>query len=123
MLPNFMQEKRNFVRIEWPVIIQYKTLEEPYTKDQILSKDISEAGVSFVIYERLSKGMHLDLQIQVPFDSMPIFIKGKVAWIRGIGEEHTKTFEVGVAFIEADEKDHKRLKMYIEDEIKARRIK
>ncbi|MBU1061416.1 MAG: PilZ domain-containing protein [Candidatus Omnitrophica bacterium] len=116
-----MQEKRNFVRIEWPVIIQYKTLEEPYTEDHIRGKDISEGGVSFILYERLAKGTRLDLEIQVPFDSMPIFVKGDVAWIRQVSEEHAKTFEVGITFIDVDEKDQRRLKVYIENEIKERR--
>ena len=40
-----MEEKRNFVRIKWPVIVQYKTTEEPYTEDQGFSKDISEGGI------------------------------------------------------------------------------
>ena len=118
-----MQEKRSFVRIDWPVIIRYKTLEEPYTEDHIRGKDISEGGVSFILYERLAKGTRLDLDIQVPFDSMPIFVKGDIAWIRQIGEEHAKTFEVGVSFSEVDEHDKRRLKMYIENEIKDRRMR
>jgi len=116
-----MQEKRRFVRIQWPVIVLYTTLEEPFTKDQIVGKDISEGGVSFIVYERLAKGTKLDMQIQTPFDSLPIFAKGKVAWIRDIGQEHEKTFEVGVEFTEIDLKDQKRLKMYVENEIRDRK--
>lgn len=113
-----MEEKRKFVRIEWPVVVQYKALDEPCTQDQIVGRDISEGGVSFVVYERLAKGTRLDMQVQVPFDSMPIFTKGTVVWIKKIGEEHTKTFEVGVEFTEVDVRDQKRLKMYINNEIK-----
>jgi c-di-GMP-binding flagellar brake protein YcgR len=115
-----MQEKRRFVRIEWPVVVQYKALEEPSTQDQIVGRDISEGGVSFTVYERLTKGTKLDMQVQFPFDSMPIFAKGEIAWIRKAGEEHSKAFEIGVSFIEVDSKDKKRFKMYIENEIKAR---
>lgn len=116
-----MQEKRRFVRIDWPVVVQYKALEEPSTQDQIVGRDISEGGISFTVYERLAKGTKLDMQVQVPFDSMPIFVKGKVVWIRKAGEEHGKAFEIGVSFIEVDPKDKRRFKMYIENEIKARR--
>lgn len=116
-----MQEKRRFVRIQWPVIVLYTTLEEPFTEDQIVGKDISEGGVSFIVYERLAKGTKLNMQIQTPFDSLPIFAKGKVVWIRDIGREHEKTFEVGVEFTEIDSKDQKRLKMCIENEIRERR--
>ena len=116
-----MEEKRRFVRIEWPVVVQYKTLEEPLTQDQIVGKDISESGVCFIVYERLTKGTKLDIQIQTPFDSLPVFAKGKIAWIRKVGEEHARTFEVGVEFTEVDPRDQKRLKMYIDNEIKNRR--
>ncbi|MFC1666904.1 PilZ domain-containing protein [Candidatus Omnitrophota bacterium] len=118
-----MEEKRRIVRIQWPVVVQYKTIEEPYSQDQIVGKDISEGGVCFIVYERLTKGTGLDMQIQIPFDSMPIFVKGKVAWIKKIGGEHTKTFEVGVEFVEVDPRDQKRFNMYINNEIKQRKLK
>lgn len=44
-----MQEKRKFVRISWPVVVKYKTLEEPFTEDQIVGSDISEGGVAFTV--------------------------------------------------------------------------
>ena len=116
-----MEENRKFVRIEWPVVIKYKTIEEPKAEDHIVGKDISEGGARFIIYERLMKGTKLDIQLEVPFDSMPLFVKGEVAWIKKIGEENSKTFEVGVAFEGINQNDHKRLKMYIENEIKSRK--
>ena len=116
-----MEENRKFVRIEWPVIIKYKTIEEPHIQDHIVSKDVSEGGARFVVYERLMKGTKLDIQLEVPFDSMPIFAKGEVTWIKKIGSENAKTFEIGVVFTQVDEKEQKRLKVYIENEIKERR--
>jgi len=116
-----MQEKRKFVRIDWPIVVQYKALEEPCTEDQIVSKDISEGGISFIVYERLPKWTRLDMQIQVPFDSMPIFVKGKVVWVKKVTGAPTKAFEAGVIFSEVDPKDQKRLKTYIENELKTRR--
>jgi len=116
-----MEESRKFVRIEWPVIIKYKTIEEPCTEDQIVGKDISEGGMRFVVYERLMKGTKLDVQLEAPFDSMPMFAKGEVAWIKKIGDENSKAFEVGVIFKNISQNDQKRLKMYIEKEIKERR--
>ena len=116
-----MEEKRKFVRIDWPVIVEYKTLDEPFTQDQIVGKNVSEGGVSFIVYERLQKGTTLDMQIQVPFDSMPIFAKGIVMWVKKVGEEHVKSFEVGVKFSEIDPRDEKRFKIYINKEIKERK--
>ena len=88
-----MEEKRKFVRIDWPCVVQYKVLDEPSTQDQIIGKNISEGGISFTVYERLPKWTKLDMQIQIPFDSMPIFVKGKVVWINKVGGEQGKTFE------------------------------
>ena len=116
-----MEENRKFVRIEWPVVIKYKTIEEPRAQDQIVGRDISEGGARFIVYERLMKGTRLDMQLEVPFDTMPIFAKGEVTWIKKIGGENAKTFEIGVVFTQVDEKEQKRLKVYIENEIKERR--
>ena len=115
-----MEEKRRFVRIAWPVLVHYRTLEEPFTKDQIIGKNVSEGGVSFTVYERLAKGTALDMQIQTPYDSLPIFVKARVAWIKNVGEEHEKRFEVGVNFTDVDSKDRKRLKTCIDNEIQQR---
>ena len=116
-----MDENRKFVRIEWPVIIKYKTVEEPRAQDQIVSKDISEGGARFIVYERFMKGTKLDIQLEVPFDSMPISATAEVMWIKKVGEENSKMFEVGVIFKTVNQNDQKRLKMYIENEIKERR--
>tara|TARA_Y100000031_G_scaffold86897_1_gene95563 strand:+ start:334 stop:696 length:363 start_codon:yes stop_codon:yes gene_type:complete len=116
-----MEERRRFIRIKWPFVVQYKTLEEPYIEDQIVGKDISESGASFIVYDRLTGGTKLDLEIQIPFDSMPIFAKGKVVWIKKVGQLHEKAFEVGVIFTKIDPRDEKRFKMYISNEIKARK--
>lgn len=116
-----MEERRKFVRIDWPVVVKYKTIEEPRTNDQIVGKNISEGGVCFVAYERLGKGTRLDIQIEVPFDSMPIFARAEVMWSKKIGGEHEKMFEVGIMFYAINTEDQKRLRMYIENEIKDRR--
>jgi c-di-GMP-binding flagellar brake protein YcgR len=116
-----MEESRKFIRIEWPVIIKYKTVEEPSAQDQIVGKDISEGGARFIVYERLMKGTKLNIQLEAPFDSMPMSVTGEVAWIKKIGDENSKMFEVGVVFKGINPADQKRFKMYIENEIKERR--
>lgn len=116
-----MEENRKFIRIEWPVVIKYKATEEPRFKDQIVGKNISENGARFIVYEHFSKGTKLDIQLEVPFDPTPIFTKGEAVWINKIGEQNSETFEIGVVFKEITQNDQKRLKMYIENEIKERK--
>ncbi len=116
-----MEENRKFIRIEWPVIIKYKTTKEPCFEDKITGKNISEGGVRFIVYEHLLKGAKLDIQLEIPFDPMPILTKGEAVWINEIGNESAKAFEVGVIFKAISRSDQKRLKMYIENEIKERK--
>ncbi len=115
-----MEEKRRFVRIDWPVIVKYKTLDEPRTEDRCVGKDISEDGVCFPMYERISKGTDLSLEIELPFDSMPIFAKGTVAWVKEAGQKPTRFFEVGINFKDISLADRRRLKSYIANEIRER---
>ena len=115
-----MEENRKFIRIEWPVVIKYKATEKPSFKDQIVGKNISENGARFIVYEHFSKGTKLDIQLEVPFDSTPISTKGETVWINKIGEQDSGIFEVGVVFKGTAQNDQKRLKTYIENEIKER---
>ena len=115
-----MEERRKFVRIERPVIVKYTTLDEVCSEDQIVSSDISEAGVRFTVYERLAKGTMLNIELHLPFDSMPVLAEGSVVWINKVKEEPIKVFEVGVVFLEIGEWDLKRFKGYINNEIKKR---
>jgi len=98
-------------------VVKYKTLEEPFSEDQIVGRDISEGGVAFTVYERFAKGTILDLQITVPFDAMPIFAKAKVSWIKKLEAQHPGAYEVGAEFMEVDARDQKRFKLYIKEEI------
>ncbi len=116
-----MEEKRRFVRIDWPVIVKYKLLDEPKSEDRCVGKDISEGGLSFPVYERVSKGSSLSLEIELPFDSMPIFAKGTVAWVREAGQKPARFFEVGIDFKDISLADRKRLRDYIANEIRERR--
>jgi len=54
-----MEERRKFVRVEWPIVVQYKTLEEPYTQDQSFGRDSKRRRGSFTVYERLQKVRNL----------------------------------------------------------------
>jgi len=116
-----MEENRKFIRIEWPVVIKYKAIQEPRFGDESVGKNISEGGARFIVYENFSKGTKLDIQLEVPFDSTPIFTKGETVWINKIGEENSGIFEIGVVFKGTAQNDQKRLKKYIENEIKERR--
>jgi c-di-GMP-binding flagellar brake protein YcgR len=116
-----MEENRKYIRIDWPVIIKYKTVEEPKAQDQVVSKDVSEGGARFIVYERLARGTKLDIQLEAPFDSLPISITAEVAWIKRIGPEESKAFEIGVSFKSVNTNDQKRFKSYLENEIKDRK--
>jgi len=115
-----MDENRRYIRIERPVVIKYKATEEFRFEDNSVGKNISEGGARFIVYENFSKGTKLDIQLEVPFDPTPISTKGETVWINRIGVEDSGIFEVGVVFKGTAQNDQKRLKKYIENEIKER---
>lgn len=63
------------------------------------SKDISEGGVRFGLYQKLVVATPLKLQIYLRDSMEPVFTFGKVAWMRETpGSEYP--FEVGIKFDE-----------------------
>ena len=63
------------------------------------SKDISEGGVRFGLYQKLQVATPLKLQIYLQDPSEPVLALGKVAWLKEtFGKEYP--FEVGIQFDE-----------------------
>jgi c-di-GMP-binding flagellar brake protein YcgR len=63
------------------------------------SKDISEGGVRFGLYQRLESGTALKLQIYLQDSAEPVLTFGKVAWMKETpGREYP--YEVGIKFDE-----------------------
>jgi c-di-GMP-binding flagellar brake protein YcgR len=105
-----MNEKRKFVRIEAPVVITYKAASEKGKQDKAICEDFSEGGIRFPIYEKLEVGTTLEMQIETPFDALPIYAVGSIVWMRPLSKEAgSQAYDVGVKFTRLDKFDRTRL--------------
>lgn len=111
-----MKEKRVYVRVDEPVLVKYKLLDEPNVEARSVSDDISEGGLRFPTNERLRPGSPVELEINIPSDSMPLFGQGIIVWQHKFDLETGKwRFEIGTKFTDMDSFDHKRLLHFLED--------
>ncbi|MFH1478925.1 MAG: PilZ domain-containing protein [Candidatus Omnitrophota bacterium] len=95
-----MEEKRKFVRIELPVILQYNILNGLSGRGQALCSNISEGGASFTASSRLRKGETLKIELYSPFGNGLIFKDVNVVWVREEDSREYMKFRVGIAFPE-----------------------
>ena len=105
-----MEEKRKYIRIEAPIVVTYKIGgEHPITKKTI-TKDFSEGGIRFPVYEELKTGTPLELYIETPFDTIPIFATGQIVWTKALStKEGREIYDVGVKFTKMQTFEKKRM--------------
>jgi c-di-GMP-binding flagellar brake protein YcgR len=106
-----MKEKRKYVRIAVPLVVTYKVIGAPPINKKTVSKDFSEGGLRFTVYEKLDPGTTLELHIETPFDTIPISTNGQIVWIKSLGfrDKDRESYDVGVKFTEMQSFDRKRM--------------
>ena len=104
-----MEEKRKYMRIEAPIVITYKIGKIAKGKKSI-TRDFSEGGIRFPIYEKLKVGTPVQLYIETPFDTIPIAATGQVVWTKALSaQEGREIYDVGVMFTGMQAFDKKRM--------------
>jgi len=97
----FRRERREDLRLKGHCLLKYKTLG---SKDILcFARNISCSGVLFHVEENVELGTELDMQINFPPHPEPIKVKAKVVRVKPL--KKVGGFDVGVEFIEIDEKD------------------
>ena len=105
-----MEEKRQYIRIEAPIVVTYKVGEENPVTKKTISKDFSEGGIRFPVYEKLKVGTSLELYIETPFDTIPIAATGQIVWTKALSvKEGREIYDVGVKFTRMQAFDRKRM--------------
>lgn len=105
-----MQEKRKYIRIEAPVVVTYKLGGSSTSTKKTVTRDFSEGGIRFPVYEKLKIGTPLELYIETPFDTMPIAATGQIVWLNALStKEGREIYDVGVKFIKMQTFDKKRM--------------
>lgn len=105
-----MEEKRRYIRIDAPIVVAYEIVNKVPAAKKSIIKDFSEGGIRFPVYEKLEVGAELELSIEIPFDTIPIFAQGQIMWIKALNrEEGREIYDIGVQFREMQTFDKKRL--------------
>lgn len=105
-----MEEKRKFIRIEAPIVVTYKIGNKTALTKKTITKDFSEGGIRFPLYEKIAIGTLIELHIETPFDTIPISAVGQVVWVKALNtEEGREVYDVGVKFTQMQSFDQKRM--------------
>lgn len=110
------KEKRQFIRLNAYHLVKYKSLSpatQQLTPVIATIKDIGAGGVCLKTQEYLPVSSLIELRINFPSRTTPIFTLAKVIWIKKIGKRIIH-YELGAQFVEIEES----LKKIINEKIK-----
>ena len=105
-----MEEKRKYIRIEAPIVVTYKLSGKTPVTKKTITKNFSEGGIRFPVYEKLKTGTPLQLLIETPFDTIPISATGQIVWTKALSvTEGREIYDVGVKFTQMQSFDKRRM--------------
>jgi len=90
------RQKRQYQRIEKFVRVNYQLTNESQIRIDCCSRDISERGIRFGLYQYLKVGTSLKLYIYLEDKPEFFCVMGKVVWIKEVEGDYP--YEVGVNF-------------------------
>ncbi len=107
-----MQERRQYVRITTPVLIEFPN-PATWTTERSFTHDISEGGLRFPTDVKLQVGQELVLTLELPFKDTTFHATGEIVWIREIARLGGVQYDVGIRFKWMDDPDHQRLNRFL----------
>ena len=107
-----MQERRQHVRIETPVLIEFPNPSTMKT-ERSFTQDVSESGLRFPTEVKLQIGQELPLTLALPFDNTQMHATGEVLWIREVSRLGAPQYDVGVRFRWIEDPDRQRLTRHL----------
>lgn len=114
--PGNIHERRRFIRLKKPLVIKYSHIGELKNDEAFTGENISAGGICVIIKEPLTLGAPLNLRVYLPDNTLPIKIKGKVAWSKQVFDKAgQKLFETGIEFVEINDLDFKKIAKYVND--------
>lgn len=92
-----MKERRKFVRVDTPILIEYK---HPKTRktERSFTHDVSQKGMRFPSNVAFNSGDTLRLELGMPPHEEMMGVKAHVVWVREIAQYTISQFEIGVTF-------------------------
>lgn len=120
------KERREQVRINTEVDVFYEVASGRKTQKRTsISKNISLGGINLALNEKLLPGTDLSLQLNLPQGAKPIFVQGKIAWVKEIPErlpgqeKEERFFATGIKFAQMSPRDEGLLRSFIDQHIKS----
>jgi hypothetical protein len=112
-------DRREHARIDARFIVSYRILEEENDIDITQTKNMGLGGMLLTTNRKFERGVHLALEIRLPFDSSPIMIIGKVI----DSKEVTKNliYDTRISFISVDKRHGEVISQTVDYYIKRRK--
>ena len=94
-----MQEVRHHRRLEGPVIVDYRFLDDAGMRGNAPAANISEGGVCFHVARLVPLHTAVELQLHIGrVGANAVTVRGQVIWMRQGSEPSPTPYEIGIAF-------------------------
>lgn len=104
-----VNEIRRHRRVEGPVFIEYRLLNDSQGHGVSAAVNVSQSGACFGVTQDVTPQTPMELHIHVGrLGSEPVTVRGHVVWVRPSARQEYP-FEVGFEFTEADPRQIARL--------------
>ena len=111
-----VEERRKFIRLNINVDIRFSLIKNTVQEEiKSKSRNISAGGICIMTGESLKAGDVLKIEIILPENPPIVHALGKVSWIKPFGylDEKKQRYDVGVEFVEIDERERERVNKYV----------
>lgn len=107
-----MEERRRFIRVETPVLVEFPNPETMKT-ERSYTQDVSETGMRFPTLIRFQVGQEVPLTLQLPFNNLSMHATGEIQWVREIARYGAPQYEIGVRFRWIEDPDRHQLQRHL----------
>ena len=107
-----MQERRRYIRVETPVLVEFPNPETMKT-ERSFTQDVSEDGMRFPTAVKLQMGQELALTLELPFRDSTMHATGEVMWIREVSRHGAPQYDIGVRFRWIEDPDRQQLARHL----------
>ena len=103
-----MQERRRFVRVQTPVLVEFPNPETMKT-ERSFTQDVSEIGMRFPTAVRFQVGHQFPVALELPRRDATMQATAEVMWIREVSRLGAPQYDVGVRFKWIEDPDRQQL--------------
>ena len=119
-----IKERRKSVRITADLNVSYELLRDNAAQRyNSMTRNVGLGGMNLLLSEKLFLGTTLHFELNIPQSHRPIFIEGKIIWVREFSgklarQKRERFFATGIQFIHIKPQDEAILHDFIEQKAK-----